>query len=388
MNNGNNREGKSKEEEDRIRHKAEPTRHYPRYRIPAYVEIDGKRYKLKDWSVAGCAVRDLPEDYFSKKWTKANLVFPFDTFDAVIKNIKLEFLRKNPDGSIGCRFSDLNPAQISLLQDIIESYLEGDIITLDDFINVIKREDLREAIEKYRPKPPERRGKEEALRRIFILSLLLFTVFILVVFILEALKVRVYTVTSQSAFYDAEVEVLRTPLSGLFTLRRELKPGDKVYRKQILGAVVSPIGGTFIVSPPDNGTVVEVFVQSGLAVREGDPLLAVLPEGSEIYVFANVLHKETKRLRVGQKVSVIDPKIGKTFSGVIEAVLTGPQKVLGSLHEATPMPTYASPWMYDAIKIRIDYEKQGITPQDLERSVYVKIDLTPPVLKPILGLLP
>jgi len=382
-----NREEKPKEEY-RVKHKAEPTRHYPRYRIPAYVEIDGKRYKLKDWSVAGCAVRDLPEEYLSKRWAEVNLIFPFDTFDAVIKNIKLEFLRKNPDGSIGCRFSDLNPAQTSLLQDIIESYLEGDIIPLDDFINTIKREDLREAIEKYRPKPPERRGKEETIRRIFILSLLSFTVIVLIAFLLEALKVRVYTVTSQSAFYDAEIEILRTPLSGLFTLRKELRPGDKVYRKQILGSIVSPIGGTFIVSPPDNGTVVETFVQSGLAVREGDPLLAILPEGSRIYVFANILHKETKRLRVGQEVSVIDPKTGKTFSGIIEEVLTGPQKVLGSLHEATPMPTYASPWMYDAIKIQIDYEKQGITSQDLGRSVYVKIDLTPSVLKPILGLLP
>jgi alginate biosynthesis protein Alg44 len=384
MNNGE----KNQDEENRIRHKAEPTRHYPRYRIPAYVEIDGKRYKLKDWSVAGCAVTGLPEDYFSKKWTKANLVFPFDTFDAVIKNIKLEFIRRNPDGSIGCRFSDLNPAQVSLLQDIIESYLEGDIITLDDFINVIKREDLREAIEKYRPKPPERRGKEEFLRRIFILSLLSLTVFVLVVFLLEALKVRIYTVTSQSAFYDGKIEIVRTPLSGLFSSKKPLKPGDKVYKKQILGTVISPIGGSFIVFVPDNGTIVETFVKSGLAVREGDPILAILPEKAEIYVFANVLHKETKRLRVGQEVEIIDPQTGKTFFGVIEKVLTGPQKILGSLHEATPMPPYASPWMYDAIKIRFDYKKQGITYRDLGRSVYVKIDLTPPILKPILGLLP
>lgn len=384
MNNGE----KNQDEENRIRHKAEPTRHYPRYRIPAYVEIDGKRYKLKDWSVAGCAVTGLPEDYFSKKWTKANLVFPFDTFDAVIKNIKLEFIRRNPDGSIGCRFSDLNPAQVSLLQDIIESYLEGDIITLDDFINVIKREDLREAIEKYRPKPPERRGKEEFLRRIFILSLLSLTVFVLVVFLLEALKVRIYTVTSQSAFYDGKIEIVRTPLSGLFSSKKPLKPGDKVYKKQILGTVISPIGGSFIVFVPDNGTIVETFVKSGLAVREGDPILAILPEKAEIYVFANVLHKETKRLRVGQEVEIIDPQTGKTFFGVIEKVLTGPQKILGSLHEATPMPPYASPWMYDAIKIRFDYKKQGITYRDLGRSVYIKIDLTPPILKPILGLLP
>jgi len=161
-----------KPESQRIKHKAEPTRHYPRYKIPAYIEIDGKRYKLNDWSIGGCAIADLPDEYFEKKWSVGNLIVPFDTFETVIKDIKLEFLHRRPDGSVGCRFTELRPEQLSLMQDIIEAYLEGNIVTLDEFINVIKREDLRETLEGRRPKPPKRGGKEEFLRRIFVLSVL------------------------------------------------------------------------------------------------------------------------------------------------------------------------------------------------------------------------
>jgi len=376
-NNNNNEHGK-------IKHRAEPTRHYPRYRIPAYIEIDGKRYKLKDWSIGGCAIIGLPEEYLEKKWAVGNLIVPFDTFDTVIKNVKLEFLRKNPDGTIGCRFTDLRPDQISLMQDIIEAYLEGSIEpSVDEFINTVRREDLREALEARKPKAPKRADVEEILRRIFITVLFLTIIGVLVLFILEALYVRVYLVKAVTAFYDAPLKVIRTPASGFFKFKKPLQKGDTVKKDQVVGFMNVPGLVSFVVPSPVNGTITEVLVKDNDAVREGDPLMLVLPEGGKIYVFANILHKDLERVKIGYPARILRFD-GKVVIGRIVEIKASPS--LAALHSTSPMPAYSFAWNYDRVKIEVPEDSCSM--EDIGKAVEVEIDLTPKPLKPIFSHLP
>ncbi|WP_456435073.1 HlyD family efflux transporter periplasmic adaptor subunit [Thermovibrio ammonificans] len=368
----------------KMKFRAEPTRHFPRYRIPAYIEIDGKRYKLKDWSIGGCAIIGLPEEYLQKRWATGNLIVPFDTFDTVIKNIKLEFLRKNPDGTIGCRFTELRPDQISLMQDIIEAYLEGSIEpSVDEFINTIKREDLREALEARKPKAPKRAEAEEILRRIFITFLFVVIILTLVIFILEALYTRVYLVRAVSAFYDAPLKVIRTPASGFFKFKNPIHPGDRIKKDEILGFMNVPGLVSFVIPSPVEGTVTKVFVTNNDAVREGDPLMLVLPKGKRVYVFANILHKDLERVRVGDTARVIRFD-GKVIIGKIVEIKASPS--LAALHSTSPMPAYSFAWNYDRVKIEIPPDSCSL--DDIGNSVEVQIDLTPPLLKPVFALLP
>ncbi|ADU96761.1 HlyD family efflux transporter periplasmic adaptor subunit [Thermovibrio ammonificans] len=368
----------------KMKFRAEPTRHFPRYRIPAYIEIDGKRYKLKDWSIGGCAIIGLPEEYLQKRWATGNLIVPFDTFDTVIKNIKLEFLRKNPDGTIGCRFTELRPDQISLMQDIIEAYLEGSIEpSVDEFINTIKREDLREALEARKPKAPKRAEAEEILRRIFITFLFVVIILTLVIFILEALYTRVYLVRAVSAFYDAPLKVIRTPASGFFKFKNPIHPGDRIKKDEILGFMNVPGLVSFVIPSPVEGTVTKVFVTNNDAVREGDPLMLVLPKGKRVYVFANILHKDLERVRVGDTARVIRFD-GKVIIGKIVEIKASPS--LAALHSTSPMPAYSFAWNYDRVKIELPPDSCSL--DDIGNSVEVQIDLTPPLLKPVFALLP
>lgn len=122
-----------------IVHEAEITRQHARYKIPAKMEIDGKIYKLEDWSVSGCAIENLPDELLHRKFAVGKMIFRFDDFETVVDNIKLEFINRRPNGVVGCRFTELNPQQLAILNQIIASYLAGDIITEDDIIHAVTR---------------------------------------------------------------------------------------------------------------------------------------------------------------------------------------------------------------------------------------------------------
>ena len=369
----------------KVKYKAEPTRHFPRFKIPAYVEIDGKRYKVRDWSIGGCAIIGLPDEYLEKKWVKANFIIPFDTFDVVIKDIKLEFIRKYPDGSIGCRFTEIKPEQVALLQDIIEAYLEGSIVSLDEFINVVKREDLRAALEANRPLPKKENKRIELIRKVFILGLFSFITFLLIVFILEALKHRVFLIKAVDAFVDADLTVLRSPFSGVIKYNKGIHIDTVVKKGDRIGVVVSPFKLGFILYSPVKGIITTQFAKNREVIREGDPVVGIFPENSEIYVFANILHKDTDRVHLNQIASVELPT-GQVLEGKIVEIKSGTNKLLATIHMSTPMPSYAQAWSYDMVKIKIP---QGyLTHKDLGKSVFVTIDITPTILKPVLGWLP
>ncbi len=366
----------------KVRYKAEATRHFSRYKIPAYVEIEGKRYELEDWSVAGCGIKGLPEEIRQKKWAKINFVCPFDVFDTTIKDIKVEFLYRTPNDTVGCRFTELRPDQLSLLQDIIEGYLEGSIASIDNFINVIKREDLRESIEARRPKPPQKEGYEEIIRKIFIFLTLAAIVLLLIFFLLKSLYTRVYTVNTVSAFFDAKLSVIRVPADGTIRKKKNFVMGQKIKKGEVVGIVDGIINPSIIITSPVNGIVYEPNFRDLDIVITGDPILSILPEKEKIFVTANILHKDFERIKIGQNVKVIKGN-GETLEGVIVDIEGGP--FLSSLHSIQPPPTYATSWNYDKIKIEV---KGKIDIKELKKSVLVNIDISPEFLKPVFNLLP
>ena len=119
------------------------------------------------------------------------------------------------------------------------------------------------------------------------------------------------------------------------------------------------------------------------AFFKNPPLLAVLPDGEEIYVYANILHQDMERVRVGQDVEIIRPD-GKVQRGKIVSIEGSPS--LATFHSITPLPAYSLSWNCDRVKIKVIGEKVPMT--DLKKSVDVIIDLTPTVLKPIFWILP
>jgi len=359
------------QESGKVKFKAEPTRHFPRYKIPAFVEIEGKKYRLKDWSIGGCAIIDLPEKYLERRWSSGNFIIPFDSFDAVVKDIRLEFLRKNPDGTIGCRFASLRPDQISLLQDVIEAFLEGTVVTLDGLVNVIRREDLREALEAKRPQAPKRSGLEEVLRRTFILFMFLVVIGVLTVFILEALYQRVYLVKAVSAFCDAPVKVVKTPVSGFFSFKNPVKEGEEIEKGQVIGFLRAPGKVSFIIPSPVSGKVIEVHVDNEEALTEGDPIITLLPKGERIRVVAYLPHEKVERIKLGQEARVVKAD-GREIIGRVVKIDKPLEPSSGKVND----------------KLILEVPPESFSLDEIGSVVSVEFDLVPKKLKPVFELLP
>jgi len=338
-----------------IVHAAEATRQYPRYRIPAWIEIEGKRYRLRDWSLGGCAIEDPSEELFSRTHAQGNFICPFEEFEVVIKDLNLQFLEKRGN-ILAARFENLRPEQISLFQEIINAYLEGAIEVLpEQFINVIRREDLRAAVEARRPSPPPQ-TKLKILRQIFIFLLLLLAVGVLLSFLGVALKERVFTVRATSAHVFANLQVLRAPITGHFNPAISLKPGTEIKKGTVVGYLRSPVLGSIVLQSPLEGKIIRLS-PSLPVVKEGDPILFVLPPKEKPYIRAFVPHQKSEKLRTGQKVFISDAH-GNTFPGVIRQILAGPGEGVPEIGATYSLPSRL-----------IDYDTLIISPQsELDES--------------------
>jgi len=191
------------EKAKQIVHEAEITRQHARYKIPAQIEIDGKIYKVYDWSVSGVGIIGLPDEIYQKKFATGKMIFRFDDFITVVDNLKLEFVSKRPDGVVGARFTDLSPQQIAIFNQIISAYLSGDIVTEDDIIHAVTRANF---IEKKDSKP-----KVNEKKSLLVLLLLWLFVIFLILFLLYVMYQRIYIVRSVNAFFDANMTIIRAP---------------------------------------------------------------------------------------------------------------------------------------------------------------------------------
>jgi len=203
-----------------IVHEAEITRQHARYKIPATIEIEGKKYKVYDWSVSGVGIIGLPDEVYNKKHVIAKMIFKFDDFETVIDNLHLEFVSKRPDGVVGARFTELTPQQIAILNQIISAYLAGDIVTEDDIIHAVTRANF---MEKKDNKP-----KVDKKKSILILLLLWFFVIVLLLFLLFVMYQRIYIVKSENAFFDANMTIIRAPSPSYIEFAKEFKENEPI----------------------------------------------------------------------------------------------------------------------------------------------------------------
>lgn len=358
-------EGNSSEQspQPRMRHEAEVTRQTARYKIPGSIEIDGKRYRLYDWSVAGCGIRSLPHDYIGAL-VNARLIFDFDDFTTVIDDIKVEILNNERmiDGEsvIGGRFTDLTKSQRAILNQIISAYLVGDIVTEEDIIHAVSRQITY----------PERKPVQLDRKRAYGIVGVIYTfVALLVLFLFYTMYRRVYVVPSINAYVDANVTAIRSPSPSYIQFLQELKPGMKL-RKNDPVAVAHLISGGLrkIVSRVD-GVIYQVTMHDGEFRNVDEPILLLLPDSNATtFIVANIYHKDLDKIRVGQRAEVTMAD-GREFQATItrvevpEAEVVRVPKVLGNI--------YATARNYDKVFLKPEIELETDT---IDESVVVEID--------------
>lgn len=105
--------------------------------LVALLEVEGKTLPVKNWSENGCTLDSIPKELEEKRWNVGNFIVPFEGFDLIIKEVRIELEKSN--SGLNCKFQHLSPEQRNTLKAIIELYYRGDIFSLENLFNAIKK---------------------------------------------------------------------------------------------------------------------------------------------------------------------------------------------------------------------------------------------------------
>ena len=340
-----------------IVHEAEITRQNARFKIPAKMEIDGKIYELRDWSLTGCSVIDMPEEYI-KKHTTGKIIFKFDQFETIIDNLKIECLYKK-ENYIGCRFTDLTPQQISILNQIITAYINGDIITQDDIITAVTK------IQMY---PKKKKIDEVEKKKAKLILFLIFTTLaVIIIFLSYIVYKKVFIVESVNGYVDSNITTLRSPYPSFIKFQKNYQTDQNISNSETIAVAYLVGGGVSRIVSPVDGKIFKIYSKNSEFVNTGEPILSIIDLNATQYIHAVFYSKEIKKIEIGYIVKIIFGS--NIYYGKIIKVLY-PENI--SIIKSKPIENiYANPRNFiDVIIMPL----QKIDKKFIGSSVYVKLD--------------
>jgi membrane fusion protein (multidrug efflux system) len=105
---------------------------------------------------------------------------------------------------------------------------------------------------------------------------------------------------------------------------------------------------------PTEGYVTKKAVELGNQIKEGQPLMAVVPL-SDIYITANYKETQLEKVRPGQKVDIkVDTYPGKTFKGNVESIMAGTGAVFSLFPPENATGNYVKVVQRIPVKIVLD----------------------------------
>lgn len=124
-------------------------------------------------------------------------------------------------------------------------------------------------------------------------------------------------------------------------------------REAVLETAQLNYGYTKIYAPTD-GYVTKKAVESGNRIKEGQPLMAVVPL-ADIYVTANYKETQLEKVRPGQRVEIkVDTYSGKTFGGKVDSIMAGTGAVFSLFPPENATGNYVKVVQRVPIKIVLD----------------------------------
>ncbi|WP_434361173.1 HlyD family efflux transporter periplasmic adaptor subunit [Parasalinivibrio latis] len=190
-------------------------RRYPRIEFPASINIAGKRYPTKEWSIGGFSLNE--GDFPGQKGEKldGDLCFelPIGTFSTPVH---FEVMRASDNGYIiGCQFFSIDSNHQKTLQTIVDTYLSGETLSLDSITTFGVKAQLHEE-ESARMKQNWWRFTFVALGAAFLIA-----------FGAMMVQSRVLTIKSFHAAVTQPVLIFRSHSTGIITFN-QLELGKKV----------------------------------------------------------------------------------------------------------------------------------------------------------------
>jgi alginate biosynthesis protein Alg44 len=320
---------------DQIVHESETQRQYIRLQLPASVEIDGTRYSLKDLSAGGLALRDIDTKEFKKSQrSDLKLILPFADF-TIDLDLKAEIQYIDKKLKIaGCRFIDLTPSQISILNHVIRSFIAGDIEKNTDIISVVARDNFAN-IRKHQ-NDNENPSNAELIKRYSIYGFALIAIIAVSSFIIGNIMEKILVVKTNDAFVSLESINIISPLSGTYvsTLPEGIKTVEK---NDPIAKIVNPESNdTIVVYSPCDCYITDNKVLNGQYTPKDQKLFELIRSDEKSVVTATMDLENAHRLKIGTESKIditgleaeINGKIINIERDNISSTLHPPQAII------------------------------------------------------------
>lgn len=317
-----------------IVHESETQRQYVRLRMPSMVEINGKTHPVRDLSSGGVAIRDIAQPLRNGSRLSLKLVLPFERFALDIM-LMAEVQHYDKKMQIaGCRFVNLDAAQISLLNHVVRAYIGGDIVDSNDILNVVAKNgfvNLRRA-----DAPPEQDTKQKIKSSLAYAALGLIAV-ALAMLIITNIRDGMLTLRTPHGHVAGERFTIAAPTGGIFT--SVLPEGTKrIARDEMIGTI-TPAGALsgYRVTSPCDCQITGHTAPSGQYVAAGHTLYTLLPRQGASHVSALIPVEQAHRIRLGIAAVMTVAGNRETINGTVTDIRTTGKTIPGA-PGTSPLP--------------------------------------------------
>ena len=340
-----------------IVHEAEFQRQHIRLRIPLKIQMGETTYRTANWSVGGFLLTGFSRSPNVGETFDCRLLLDFGGFELAVP-VRAEVRRIAPapgtasraetNVSVGFRFVDVSSQQTSVLRFLVDAYLSGEIVQVDDLFDVMARNHMVPA--RKQPPAPERleglRRVSHWGKRVATIAFVATAAFGLAAFVGSSVFQAAYVLESQQGVVAASWTEVRAPSSGVLAFVGA-SPGEEVtIGEPLLG--VRERGGeiTYIDSPCDCAVQEQLVVERAFVVA-GETVITLAEAGTEPFVSARLALDDARELGTTDRAVVRIVGHDTTLHGSIVSTTLSPDGLWVEVHvepdDAIPLDLLGRP---------------------------------------------
>lgn len=308
-------------------HESEVQRQHVRVELPAArALVRNKLYSAQDISVGGIRLKDVTDRFQKHEKVVLELSLPFEAFNL---NLNLPCVVEHYDAedkTLGCAFTALTDAQMSLLNVVIKSRMAGTIIDAGDILHIAGRSNLVRFNRDVDGKPLT---KAQTVKRNGIFAAFSLLGLLCLVLILGNIYQHIAVIHTSNAYVYADTLTIKAPVNGEFQsmlgesitkLRRGQKIGQiKTYVTEN-GIDDKLTQASVPVFSPCDCIINETVIENGEFRIAGEPIITLLPLGQTPWVSAKVTMDDAQHIENGQKAEIIITGNRERITGTISNI--------------------------------------------------------------------
>ncbi len=300
-----------------IVHESEAQRQHVRVQITAFAILNGHRYSVKDLSNGGVRLIDVRDDYKIGDRIELGLNLPFEKFSLVV-DIEAEVEHfDTAKNLLGCKFTDLSDEQISILNNVMKSYISGKIVSEVDVINIVSRNNF---VSIRKNKAGEvNLSRADIIKRAIPMAAVSLLGLLAIFFLVGNIFERVSVVKSYNGTVQTENIIVRAQINGLFKplVSEETKsvslgdPIAELHSRTLLPYAVKSkkaedqfISRVETIKSPCDCYIVYQHAQTGEYRSAGEPVFKLVPIDAEPWITVNLPPKDAYRVNIHDDVKL------------------------------------------------------------------------------------